>query len=125
MDVGPNFEEDRPASGHPESDEALPVDWFKGVQPLAEAAQGRVQRWLKRRAAALNGGPVLSVAELGDLIKQTEAALATALPGDAASLAVQLEDMHRELDTRTALGEDTTEWPRTTLRGHVVKELPG
>jgi hypothetical protein len=68
---------------------------------------------------------VLTVAELGDLIKQTEAALATALPGDAANLAVQLDDMHRELDTRTALDEDTTEWPRTTLRGHVVKELPG
>jgi hypothetical protein len=28
--VGPNLEQDRPASGHPESDDVLPVDWFKG-----------------------------------------------------------------------------------------------
>lgn len=123
--MGPNVSNDRPAGWYPEPAVPVPVDWFQGVPQLMEASQARVQRWIKRRAAALNGGPVLTVDELGELIEKTEAALATALPGDAANLAVQLDDMRRELYTKTALGENPTEWPATTVRGHVVKELPG
>lgn len=119
--MGPNTKHDRPASWYPEETDApLPVDWFRRVPHFAEESQARVQRWSVRRDAAARGGPVLTVAELGSLIKQTEDAITTAGPGDSATLRVQLEDMKMEFHARTFCGEDETNWPRATVRGHVV-----
>ena len=76
---------------------ALPLPqepWFFDEKQLPEEARGRLQRWRARWAAKDAGGPVLSLVELGSLIKQTQDAIAAAArPGDVATLSVQLEDM--------------------------------
>ena len=54
---------------------------------------------------------MLSLVELGSLIKRTQDALEAAGPTDAALLGVQLEDMRHEYDWRTFLDVDKTIWP--------------
>jgi hypothetical protein len=90
----------------------LPQPWYFDEKQLTEEARGRLNRWRSRWAAKVAGRPVLSRAELGSLIKQTEYSLATATrPGDVATLSVQLEDMKHEFDWRTFLDVDETIWP--------------
>ncbi len=69
-----------------------------------------------RRSRAV---PVLSLAELGRRIKQTQQRDRERFtaPGDVAALSVQLEDMKREFDWRTFLDVDTTIWPAEPLSG--------
>jgi hypothetical protein len=94
---------------------ALPLPqapWYFDEKQLSEEARGRLQRWKARYAAKDAGRPVLSLAELGSLIKHTEHALAAAArPGDVATLSVQLEDMKHEFDWRTFLDVNETIWP--------------
>ena len=100
---------------------ALPVPhpWYLGeswIAQLDEEAQGRVARWKARWDAKVAGGPVLTLAELGRRIKQTQQAIESATaPGDVAALSVQLEDMKHEFDWRTFLDVDTTIWPAEPL----------
>lgn len=55
---------------------------------------------------------MLSPAELGSLIKQTQTAIqTTSSAGDRAALCIQLEDMQHEYDWRTFLDVDETIWP--------------
>jgi hypothetical protein len=90
----------------------LPQPWYFDEKQLSEEARGRLQRWKARYAARNAGGAVLSVAELGSLIKQTQHAIdSTSSPADKAILAVQLEDMRHEHAWRTFLGVDETIWP--------------
>jgi hypothetical protein len=102
---------------------ALPLPqepWFFDEKKLPEDARSRLQRWRARWAAKDAGGPVLSLTELGSLIKQTEHALASAArPGDVATLSVQLEDMKHEFDWRTFLDVDETIWPAELPTGRV------
>jgi len=92
-----------------------PEPWFVGdswVARLAGDAQARIERWKARWDAKVAGGPVLSLTELGSLIKQTQSAIdSTSSAADKATLSVQLEDMRHEFDWRTFLDVDTTIWP--------------
>jgi len=92
-----------------------PHPWYMGdswVAQLAGDAQARIERWKARWDAKVAGGPVLSLTELGSLIKQTQSAIdSTSSAADKATLSVQLEDMRHEFDWRTFLDVDTTIWP--------------
>lgn len=91
-----------------------PADWFRRQPPNADLerlAQARIAAWEKRREAAERGDPMLTVAELDELIAKTIARMGTAGPQDAAALSLQVENMRRELRARTWLGEDVTNWP--------------
>jgi hypothetical protein len=82
------------------------------VARLSGDAQARIERWKARWDAKVSGGPVLSLTELGSLIKQTQTAIqSTSSPADRAVLGIQLEDMQHEYDWRTFLDVDTTIWP--------------
>ena len=85
--------------------------WTFDEKQLSDEARGRLNRWRARWAAKAAGGPVLSLVDLGSLIKRTQDALETAGPTDAALLGVQLEDMKHEYDWRTFLNVDKTIWP--------------
>jgi hypothetical protein len=90
----------------------LPPPWFFDEKQLPREARGRLQRWRARWEAKQAGGAVLSLTQLGSLIKQTQHAIDTATrPGDVATLSVQLEDMRHEYDWRTFLDVDKTMWP--------------
>ena len=90
----------------------LPQPWYVDEEKLSEEARGRLSRWKARWDAKCAGGRVLSLTQLGSLIKQTQHALDTATrPGDVATLSVQLEDMQHEFDWRTFLDVDETIWP--------------
>jgi hypothetical protein len=94
---------------------APPQPWFIGdswVAKLSGDAQARIERWKARWDAKVAGGPVLSLTELGSLIKKTQSAIESATAsGDVAALSVQLQDMQREYDWRTFLDVDATIWP--------------
>jgi hypothetical protein len=98
---------------------ALPLPqqpWYFDEKQLSEEARGRLSRWRDRWEAKQAGGPVLSLAKLGSLIKQTQRTLdSTSAPGDVAILSVQLEDMKHEFDWRTFLDVDETIWPAEPL----------
>jgi hypothetical protein len=82
------------------------------VAKLSGDAQARIERWKARWDAKVAGGPVLSLTELGSLIKQTQSAIdSTSSDTDKAILSVQLEDMRHEFDWRSFLDVNETIWP--------------
>lgn len=101
---------------------ALGAPWFRdvpGAMQLSAEAHGRIDRWKVRYDAAMAGGPVLSLVELGSLIKRTQAAIEIAGPTDAAILQVQLEDMREEFHMRDFFKERMTRWPAPSVPGQV------
>jgi hypothetical protein len=94
---------------------APPEPWFvreSWVAKLSGDAQARIERWKARWAAKDAGGPVLSLTELGSLIKQTQTVIqTTSSPADKAVLGIQLQDMQHEYDWRSFLDVTETIWP--------------
>jgi hypothetical protein len=89
--------------------------WFIGdfwIARISGDAQARIDRWKARWDAKAAGRPVLSLTELGSLIKQTQTAIqSTSSAADRAVLGIQLEDMKHEYDWRTFLDVTETIWP--------------
>jgi hypothetical protein len=86
--------------------------WYIEEKQLSDEVRGRLRRWKARWAARNAGGAVLSLAELGQRIKQTQQAIdSTSSAADRAILSVQLEDMRHEHAWRSFLDEEETIWP--------------
>lgn len=89
-----------------------PGSWWRLDDEEQKAADARTREWEERRAAAEDGQPVLTLIELGSLIKQTEATLPGLPAHDRARVRRKLEAMKLEFLWRDFLREHITTWPR-------------
>jgi hypothetical protein len=87
----------------------FPSSWWRPDE--AAATEERLADYDQRVAAIRAGARPMTLAELGSLIKQSEAELDAASDEDRPALRRKLDAMKAEFDMRQFMREDTTSYP--------------